>query len=176
MIQFGFEDELFDEESRQNTPSRLQRMMEEFKEWREWSDLERGKGVFKSDDGYNDLVVVKDIPFTSFCSHHLMPFRGTANIAYLPDGYIVGLSKIPRTVRKFASMPQLQERMGYQIADYLMTWIPQVQGVMVYLEAEHSCMEVRGARMKGMTCTSALRGIFRDKPELKSEALKIMGK
>ena len=172
MIGFQFDSSLFDQEAKEKTPDRVSRMMKEFQEWRDWSDLETGKGVFEGE--YNDLVLVKDIEFTSFCEHHVLPFYGKASIAYLPHGHIVGLSKIPRTVRKFASGPQLQERLTHQIADYLTRWIPENEGVMVMIEAEHLCMEIRGARMHGTTVTSAVRGKFSTQANLKSETLELM--
>jgi GTP cyclohydrolase I len=167
-----FPAELFDEEALANTPGRILRMMEEFREWREWKDLETGRGIFPTES--DDLVIVRDINFTSFCAHHILPFSGTASVAYLPTTHIVGLSKIPRTVRKFASRPQLQEYLTSQIADYLTTWIPGVRGVMVRIEAEHSCMQIRGARMTGVTETSAIRGVFRENDNLKNEVLQIL--
>jgi len=172
VIGLSFPDELFDEESVQNTPARIERMQAEFAEWRNW-ELEEGKGVFERPD-YNDLVLIRGIDFTSFCSHHILPFRGQVSVAYIPGGWIVGLSKIPRVVRKFASRPQLQERMTDQIADYLMTKIPQVKGVMVVCEADHMCMQVRGARMTGTTGTSAIRGVFAENASLKAETLELM--
>ena len=167
-----FPDELFDDESKANTPDRVRRMMEEFKEWRDWDGLEKGRGIFESSS--DDLVIIRDIDFTSFCSHHLLNFSGKCSVAYLPSTHIVGLSKIPRTVRKFASRPQLQERMTSQIADYLSTWIPGIRGVMVTISANHSCMQIRGARMTGVTETSAVRGIFRDDDQLKQEVLQLL--
>lgn len=149
-----FDEELFDEESRQNTPERVKRMMEEFRRWRDW-ELDRGVFEYK---GYNDLVVESDIEFFSFCSHHILPFYGVVHIAYLPNGYVLGLSKLARVVRKFASKPQLQERMTHEIADYLYQKITNVQGVMVIVEAEHLCMKMRGVKNKGRIITSAIRG------------------
>ena len=169
----SFPDELFDDESRTATPDRIRRMEAEFKEWRDWADLEQGKGVFKR-PGYTDLVLIRGIEFTSFCSHHLLPFRGQVSVAYIPDGWIVGLSKIPRVVRKFASRPQLQEQMTDQIADYLMRYVPSVQGVMVVCEADHMCMQERGARMTGTTITSSVRGLFQLNPSLKAETLELI--
>ena len=172
MIGLEFPDDLFDEEALRNTPDRVRRMMAEFEAWRNWDGLEQGKGIFESDN--SDLVIVRDIDFTSFCEHHVLPFSGKCSVAYLPTTHIVGLSKIPRTVRKFASRPQLQEKMTAQIADYLNTWIPNVKGVMVRIEACHSCMQIRGARMTGITETSAVRGIFKDNENIKSEVLNIL--
>jgi len=172
MIGLNFPDELFDEEAKANTPDRVNRMMEEFKFWRDWDELERGRGVFEATS--DDLIIVKNIEFTSFCQHHLMNFSGKASIAYLPSTHIIGLSKVARTVRKFASRPQLQEYMTAQIADYLTKWIPGVKGVMVKIEACHSCMTVRGARMTGITESSAIRGIFKENASLKSETLELL--
>lgn len=164
--------ELFDDESRANTTDRVRRMMAEFEFWRSWDELEHGKGIFPATS--DDLVIVKEIGFTSFCQHHLMQFSGTASVAYIPSTHIVGLSKIGRTVRKFASRPQLQENMTCQIADYLTKWIPGVKGVMVRICASHTCMSVRGARMSGITETSAIRGIFKENDSLKSETLELL--
>lgn len=164
-----FDEELFDEEARNNTPNRMKRMLKEFKEWRDWDDLEVGKGIFENPS--TDIVYVKNLPFTSFCSHHIMQFSGTVSVAYLPGGHVVGLSKIPRTVRKFASRPQLQENLTAQIADYLYKWIPDVKGVAVFISAEHTCMSVRGVRTPGTTDTSALRGEFLENNALKSEVI-----
>ena len=172
MIGLEFPDDLFDEEALRNTPDRVRRMMAEFEEWRNWDGLERGKGIFEAEN--DDLVIIRDIDFTSFCNHHMLQFSGKCSVAYLPTTHIVGLSKIPRTVRKFASRPQLQERMTAQIADYLNTWIPNVKGVMVRIEANHSCMQIRGARMTGVTETSAVRGVFRENETLKNEVLQIL--
>ncbi len=164
--------ELFDDEARINTPDRIRRMMDEFKSWRDWDELEKGKGIFPALS--DDLIMVKDIEFTSFCNHHLMQFSGTAAVAYIPSTHIVGLSKVARTVRKFASRPQLQENMTAQIADYLMDWIPGVRGVMVKVNAHHTCMTVRGARIPGITESSAVRGIFKENSSLKSETLELL--
>jgi GTP cyclohydrolase I len=172
MIYIGFPEGLFSEEARANTQRRIEEMLQEFKEWQDWDDLERGKGIFPSSSG--DLIIEKEIPFTSFCEHHLMPFQGRAAIAYIPRGYIVGLSKLARTVRKFASRPQLQEQMTHDVADYLCRWIPNVEDVMVYIEAEHMCMEARGARMHGKTVTSAVRGKFLNNPSLRAETMELI--
>ncbi len=167
-----FPEELFDEEGKKNTPDRINRMMDEFKSWRDWDELEQGRGIFPAIS--DDLIMVKDIEFTSFCGHHLMQFSGTAAVAYIPSTHIVGLSKVARTVRKFASRPQLQENMTAQIADYLMKWIPGVKGVMVKINAKHTCMTVRGSRIPGVTESSAIRGIFKENASLKSETLDLL--
>lgn len=172
MIGLYFPENLFDEEAKQNTENRIKRMMAEFEEWRNWDDLEKGKGIFPAMS--DDLVIVKDIEFTSFCEHHLMQFSGTASVAYIPSTHIVGLSKIARTVRKFASGPQLQENMTCQIADYLMNWIPNVKGVMVKINARHTCMTVRGSRIPGVTESSAIRGVFQTDANLETKVLGIL--
>jgi len=172
LIGLNFPDELFDEEAKQNTPDRVRRMMDEFKFWRDWDELERGRGIFPALS--DDLIMVKDIEFTSFCAHHLLGFSGTASIAYIPSTHIVGLSKVARTVRKFASRPQLQENMTSQIADYLMKYIPGVKGVMVKIKATHSCMTIRGAQMRGLTESSAIRGIFKENDSLKAETVELL--
>ena len=172
MIGLSFPEDLFSEESQGNTQRRINDMLNEFQSWRDWNDLEIGRGVFESNS--RDLVIVKAIPYFSWCEHHLMPFQGTAAIAYLPGGHLVGLSKLARTVRKFASRPQLQEQLTNDIANYLEKWIPNNLGVMVFMTGKHLCMEARGARMQGETVTSAVRGKFAENPSLKDEALELM--
>jgi len=172
MIGLNFPEELFDDEGQQNTPDRVRRMMAEFESWRNWDELEKGRGIFPALS--DDLIMVKNIEFTSFCMHHTLQFCGKASIAYIPSTHIIGLSKVARTVRKFASRPQLQENMTAQIADYLTKWIPGVRGVMVRIEASHSCMNARGAMMTGITESSAIRGIFKESPSLKAETLDLL--
>lgn len=117
------------------------------------------------DDGaenYDEMVVVKDIPFYSMCEHHLAPFFGTARIGYVPSGKVVGLSKLPRLLDVFARRLQVQERITTQVADALMEHL-QPRGVGVILTARHLCMESRGVCKQGAaTVTSALRGVFKD--------------
>jgi len=120
-------------------------------------------------DGCDEMVVVKDIPFYSQCEHHLAPFFGTATVAYIPDGKIVGLSKISRVVDLFARRLQVQERLTNQIADALDHHL-HPKGVGVIINARHLCMESRGICQQGhSTITSALRGVLRDKPEARAE-------
>ena len=110
----------------------------------------------------NEIVVVKDITFYSICEHHLMPFYGKAHIAYLPNGRVVGLSKLARTVEVYARRPQIQEQMTIQITDAIMEHL-HPQGVMVMLEAEHMCMTMRGVKKPGsQTVTVASRGCFKE--------------
>lgn len=110
----------------------------------------------------SELVIEKDIVFYSTCEHHLLPFFGKAHIAYIPDGKVAGLSKLPRTVETFARRPQIQEQMTVQIADALEKYL-NPKGVIVMIEAEHTCMTMRGVRKPGAkTVTIATRGEFRD--------------
>jgi GTP cyclohydrolase I len=121
-------------------------------------------------------VLVKDIPMYSTCEHHLVPFHGVAHIGYIPgdDGRVTGLSKLARLVEVYARRPQVQERMTSQIADALAEAL-KPRGVLVVIEAEHLCMAMRGIRKPGaITVTSAVRGIFRDNPATRSEAMSLV--
>lgn len=122
-------------------------------------------------EGVDEMVIVKNIPFYSHCEHHLAPFFGTATIAYLPDGNIVGLSKLSRLADMFARRLQVQERLTCQIADALNdNLLPR--GVGVQLVARHMCMESRGVKQQGSsTVTTALRGVFKDDPTVRAEFL-----
>jgi GTP cyclohydrolase I len=109
-----------------------------------------------------DMIVIRDIPFTSVCNHHIVPFMGKAHIAYVPDAYIAGLSKFARVTHHFASQPQVQERLTSQIANYLEDHLNPL-GVGVVLEAEHLCMTIRGVQVPGTyTSTQTMRGVFAD--------------
>jgi GTP cyclohydrolase IA len=127
--------------------------------------------TFANDEGYDELVVARDIPFPSLCEHHLLPFVGTASVGYLPGARILGLSKLARVVELFARRPQVQERMTKQVA----TWLDQhlrARGVGVVVRAEHTCMTLRGVQARGATTvTSALLGTLRDDPRSRSEFL-----
>ena len=123
---------------------------------------------------YKQMVLVKDIELYSMCEHHLLPFYGTAAVAYIPDGEVVGLSKIARTVEVYARRLQLQERMTAQIADAFMENL-NPKGVMVYVEAEHMCMSMRGVKKPGAkTTTRAVRGCFETDADARSEALSLI--
>jgi GTP cyclohydrolase I len=123
---------------------------------------------------HDEMVVVKDIEFSSVCEHHLLPFFGTAHIAYLPNGQIVGLSKLARVVDAVARRPQVQERMTEEIADLIMTHL-DARGVGVIVEASHSCMTIRGVRKPGaMTITSSMRGGFLDNPATRNELMALV--
>ncbi|MCU1624157.1 MAG: folE [Frankiales bacterium] len=130
--------------------------------------------TFPNDEGYNELVLVRDIPFHSLCEHHLLPFVGTAHVAYLPKDRIVGLSKLARVVEHFSRALQVQERMTQQIADWLVRELDP-RGVGVVVEAEHMCMRLRGARVTGThTVTSALHGTVRDDARTRGEFLDLV--
>jgi GTP cyclohydrolase I len=125
--------------------------------------------TFPNDEGYDELVLARGIPFTSICEHHLLPFTGIAAVGYLPDHRIIGLSKLARVVELFARRPQVQERMTKQIAGWLDSHL-RPRGVGVVLHAEHSCMTMRGVEARGSTTvTSTLLGILRTDPRTRAE-------
>jgi GTP cyclohydrolase IA len=123
---------------------------------------------------YDEMVIVKDIGFASFCEHHLLPFTGVAHVAYIPNGKVVGLSKIPRVLDVLARRPQIQEKLTEELADLLMAEL-DARGVAVVIEASHSCMTIRGVQKPGSTMvTSALRGICKDQPATRAEMLALI--
>src|SRR5690348_5535431 len=129
--------------------------------------------TFPNDEGYDEFVVVRGIPFHSLCMHHVLPFHGVAHVAYLPAERILGLSKLARVVDLFARDLQLQERLTTQIAGWLQQQL-QPKGVGVVLEAEHLCMSLRGVQKPGAkTVTSALHGLVRDDPRTREEFLSL---
>ncbi len=153
-----------DREGLADTPNRVARMYAELYRGMEEDAALHLSRTFAVDS--NEIVVEKDITFYSTCEHHLMPFYGKAHIAYLPDGRVVGLSKLARTVEVYARRPQIQEQMTTQIAEAVMEHL-KPQGVMVMVEAEHMCMTMRGVSKPGSrTVTMAARGCFRDNPQL----------
>lgn len=126
------------------------------------------------EEHHKEMVVLRDIPFTSLCEHHLLPFVGKAHVGYIPAGRIVGLSKLARVVDGFAKRPQLQERLTSQIADTIIEELNPV-GVGVVIEAQHFCMIVRGVKKPGSTMvTSAMRGLFRNNPPTRAEFLEFI--
>lgn len=130
--------------------------------------------TFPNDAGYDELVVVRDIPFHSLCMHHLLPFHGVAHVAYLPGERIIGLSKLARVVELFARDLQLQERLTMQVATCLQEHL-RPKGVGVVIEAEHLCMSLRGVQKAGTrTTTSALLGLLREDPRTRQEFMAIV--
>jgi GTP cyclohydrolase I len=131
--------------------------------------------TFPNDEGYDELVVARDIPFHSLCEHHLLPFHGVAHVGYLPGARIVGLSKLARVVELYARRLQVQERLTTQVARWLCDEL-HPKGVGVVLEAEHLCMSLRGVQKPGArTITSALHGVVRDDPRTRQEFLALAG-
>ena len=157
-----------------NTPMRMARMYEEvFAGLRENPDTHL-QVMFEAD--HDEMVMVRDIPMTSMCEHHLVPFIGKAHVAYIPgeDGRVTGLSKLARLVDAYAKRPQVQERLTAQVADEIERTL-QPRGVLVVMEAEHLCMSMRGVRKPGAsTVTSAVRGQFRDSTATRFEAMRFI--
>ncbi len=126
-------------------------------------------------EDYDELVLVRDIPFTSMCEHHLLPFSGVAHVGYIPHGRVTGLSKLARVVEEVARRPQVQERMTQTIAELIEQRL-ETAGVAVVIRAEHSCMSIRGIKKHGSsTVTSALRGIFKTNPSSRAEVFSLIG-
>jgi GTP cyclohydrolase I len=156
------------------TPERVGRMYAELLGGMREDPKVHLRSVFT--ENYNEIVLLRDIPFYSICEHHLMPFIGSADVAYVPSGTVLGVSKLARIVDCFARRLQTQERLTYQIADFIMDSLHSL-GVAVVLEASHSCMTIRGIKKPGSTMvTSALRGIFMKDPRTRSEVLSLMHK
>ena len=161
-------------EGLKGTPGRVARMYAELLAGMREDPKEHIRSVFT--ENYDEIVLLRDIPFYSICEHHLMPFIGSAHVAYLPTGTVLGVSKLARIVDCFARRLQTQERLTYQIADFIMSSL-KPQGVAVVLEASHSCMTIRGIRKPGsMMVTSALHGIFKRDPKSRNEVLSLMYK
>ena len=154
------------------TPDRIARMYEELAAGYTDDASKHLQKRFKVDN--NDMVIEKDIPFYSFCEHHMLPFYGTAAIAYIPNGEVVGLSKIARTLEVIAKRFQIQERLTAQIADVFMEEL-KPQGVMVLIEAEHMCMTMRGIKKPGTkTVTVVTRGVFDDNDRLQNNFYRML--
>jgi GTP cyclohydrolase I len=157
------------------TPRRVARMYAEIFAGLHEDPSHHLKVTFEAD--HDEMVMVRDIPLYSACEHHLVPFHGHAHVAYIPgdDGRVTGLSKLARLVEGFARRPQVQERLTSQIADAMMSVLGP-KGVFVVLECEHLCMSMRGVRKPGTTTvTSAVRGIFKDNPATRAEAMALLG-
>lgn len=156
------------------TPDRVVRMYEEIFSGLNEDASEHLKVIFESEE-HEELVIVKDIPFYSYCEHHLVPFFGKAHIGYIPKaGRLTGLSKIARVVETLAKRPQLQERITKEVADIIMREL-RPYGVIVVIEAEHMCMTMRGVKKPGSkTITSAIRGVFEKDLAVRSEAMSLL--
>jgi GTP cyclohydrolase I len=157
-----------DRDGLRGTPERVHRMYTELTAgYHVDADRLLNRAVFDVD--YSEMVVVKDIPFYSLCEHHLLPFFGTAAVAYIPRGKVIGLSKIPRIVEMYARRLQVQERMTQQVAEFLNERLAP-QGVGVVVEANHLCAEMRGIRKPGtVMTTSAVLGLFRSRDRTRAE-------
>ncbi|MGN1145958.1 MAG: GTP cyclohydrolase I FolE [Acetatifactor sp.] len=159
-------------EGLKETPDRIARMYEEICGGMEENAAEHLSKVFTV--GNNEMVLEKDIVFYSTCEHHLMPFYGRAHVAYIPNGKVVGLSKLARTVEVYARRLQIQEQMTGQIADAIMENLAP-QGVMVMLEAEHMCMTMRGIKKPGSkTVSVATRGAFENNAALQQQFFQML--
>jgi GTP cyclohydrolase IA len=161
-----------DRESLCETPARVARMYAELFCGLHADPGRHLKKVFT--DEYDEMVLVRDITFNSMCEHHLLPFMGKAHVGYLPRGKVTGLSKLARVVEEISHRPQVQERMTHQIADLINADLDP-KGVIVILEAEHTCMTIRGIRKPGsLTVTSAVRGLFKTNPASRAEAMALI--
>jgi GTP cyclohydrolase I len=159
-------------EGLRETPERVARMYEEIFGHGEEDPRESLSKQFNED--HHEVVLVKDIPFFSMCEHHLMPFFGKAHVAYIPNGHVVGISKLARVVESFARRPQVQERMTGQIADLINEEL-NPKGVAVVCEAVHTCMTMRGVKKPGATVvTSAMRGAFESRSRTRSELMALI--
>ena len=161
-----------DREGLLETPARVARMYAEmFSGLRQDPKVHLRKAFTEK---YDEIVLVRDISFNSVCEHHLLPFMGHAHIAYLPDGRVLGLSKLARIVEVISHQPQVQERMTEQIADLLVDDLG-AKGVAVVVEASHTCMTIRGVRKPGSLCvTSAMKGIFRSNVSSRAEVMSLI--
>ncbi len=161
-----------DREGLQETPARVARMYAELFSGLHEDPSIHLKKVFT--EQYDEVVLVRDISFNSMCEHHMLPFMGVAHIGYVPNGRVVGLSKLARVVEGVARRPQVQERMTETIADLLLHDL-QAKGVAVVIEATHTCMTIRGIRRPGSLCvTSAMKGLFRSNLSSRSEVMNLI--
>ena len=161
-----------DREGLRDTPARVARMYAELFSGLHRDPAEHLRKCFT--EKYDEMVVVREISFASLCEHHMLPFMGSAHIGYLPNGKIVGLSKLARVVEDVSHRPQVQERMTEEIADLLMQEL-DARGVAVVVEAMHTCMTIRGVRKPNSLCiTSAMRGNFKDNQSTRAEVLALI--
>lgn len=161
-------------EGLKGTPARVANMYAELLAGMHEDPKQHIRSVFSEE--YDEIVLLRDISFYSICEHHLMPFIGSAHVAYLPAGVVLGVSKLAHIVDCFARRLQIQEQLTDQIADFIMNSL-KPRGVAVVLEASHSCMTIRGIKKPGsVMVTSALRGIFKRDPKSRSEIMSLMHK
>lgn len=159
-------------EGMRNTPARVARMYDELFSGLGKDPSRHLKTTFH--EQYDELVVLREISFESICEHHLMPFEGHANVAYLPDGQVVGISKLARVIDDFAHRPQVQERLTSQVADLLMDKL-EAKGVAVVMSATHTCMTCRGIKKAGsIMVTSAVRGVCKSDARTRSEVMTLL--
>ena len=169
VLEHGIGEQHVDPEALENTPNRVARAYHELFSGYTADETEILSRVF--DDPHDEMVIVKDIPMYSMCEHHMLPFIGKVSIGYIPDGKILGISKLARLVEIYARRLQLQERLTAQVADAIMKHV-EPQGVGIVVEAEHTCMTMRGVNKPGtMTVTSAMRGIFKEDAKTRAEFL-----
>ena len=161
-----------DREGLRETPGRVARMYAELFSGLHEEPREHLKKFFA--ERYDEVVLVRDISFNSMCEHHLLPFMGVTHIGYIPNGKVVGLSKLARVVESVSRRPQIQERMTEEIANLLVNEL-NAKGVAVVVEATHTCMTIRGVRKPGSLCvTSAMKGIFRSNISSRSEIMQLI--
>jgi len=164
-----------DREGLLGTPERVARAYEEYFSGYPEDPVEILQRTFEETDGYDEIVLLKDIGFESHCEHHLAPIIGKAHVAYLPDRRVVGISKLARVVEIYAKRMQIQEKMTAQIANTLIDVLQPV-GAAVVIEAVHQCMTTRGVRKPGVTMvTSRMLGVFRDNPTTRRELMSMIG-
>ena len=161
-----------DREGLRETPTRVARMYAELFSGLHQDPRQHLKKFFSQT--CDEVVLVRDISFDSMCEHHMLPFMGKAHIGYLPDGRVIGLSKLARVVESVARRPQVQERMTEEIANFLVEEL-HARGVAVVIEAIHTCMAIRGVRQPGSVCvTSAMKGIFRSQVSSRAEIMTLI--
>lgn len=158
-----------------DTPQRVARAWREYCAGYDEDPSRHLSRIFEEVGGYDEIVLLKDIPFQSHCEHHMAPITGRAHIAYLPQNHVVGISKLARVLHAFARRLQVQERLTAEVADCIWTGL-RPQGVAVVIEATHGCMTGRGVRTPGVTMvTSRMMGVFRDDERSRKEVLALMG-
>jgi GTP cyclohydrolase I len=164
-----------DREGLLDTPKRVARAWREYARGYQEDPAHHLSRTFKEVGGYDEIVLLKDIPFQSHCEHHMAPILGRAHIAYLPRNHVVGISKLARVLHAYARRLQVQERLTAEVADCIWNGL-KPQGVAVVIEASHACMTARGVRTPGVSMvTSRMMGVFRDDERSRKEVLALMG-